>query len=734
MTTFIWNTGSGAFNTPTNWTPAGPPGPADTALFNANTGTISGTGAVGTLNLSAGGPWTFTGGISGGTIYVNDSTTVTGTGVFTLTGNYVIVANGANATGTLTVSGGGKLLSTAPATTANSGLYVGGGSTATGANGTLTVTGSSSTLSTGSNAAAIGETGTGVLNVLSGATATVASPNSSLISALAVGRAGIGTVNVTGTGSSLTANGYVYIGRAGTATLNVGTGATFTGGSAAAGATPSYGVAIGDGSPTLDANGVLNNPLYYQGTGTAQITGGSTLHSIGNLLVGYRGSNGVLLVDTSSTAFSDREVIVGGGTDRPGGFGTLTVQGGSTLRSGGTHTTGSAGISLGNDAGTTGTATVSGTGSTLNANGDRLTVGGNGTGTLTISGGGKAISGASYSDVEAAFAVAGGVGSMGTVTITGTGSQLIATGDAVIGGNEKGAGPTAGGTGSVSVVNGGLLQTGAMTLEAGSTLTVDQASTLTTPSLTLGGTAELFALNNSTAITMSAGGYLRVHGVAGANTITGFTFGNAIDLAGVTGASLSGSTITTSTGSITLGAAPAAANYQLLADGSGGTLVALTPQTIGVFRFFDTNFGTHFYTADPNEERTILQTRPDLIPEGPGGVGLQAISSGSSDPNAAPVYRFFDTQHGTHFFTASASERDSVINTRPDLVYEPNSIFYEHIQAEPGDVAVYRFFDNRYGTHFYTDDPAERAIIMQTRPDLVSEGVGFYEPPKNMMA
>lgn len=733
MATFTWNTGSGSFNTPTNWTPSGPPGAADTAVFNANSGTVSGTGAVGTLNLSAGGPWTFTGQVSGGSIFVNDATTVTGAGVFTLTANFVIVANGANANGALTVSGGGKVLSTAAATTANSGLYVGGGSTATGANGTLTVTGTGSTVSSGSNAAAVGETGTGVLNVLSGATVTVASPNSALISALAVGRAGTGTVSVTGAGSTLTANGYVYIGRAGTATLKVDAGGTFTGGSAAVGSTPSYGVTIGDGSPTLDANGQPNSPLFFQGTGTATVTNSSTLHSLGSLLVGYRGSNGTLTVDTSSTALADREVIVGGGTDRPGGFGTVTVQGGGTLKSGGTHTTGTAGVSIGNDASTTGTVTVSGSGSTLNANGDRLTVGGNGTGTLTISGGAKATSGANYTDVEAAFAVAGGAGSMGTVTITGAGSQLVASGDAVIGGNEKGAGPTPGGTGAVTVSGGGLLQTGAMTLEAGSTLAVDQTSTLTTPSIALGGTADLFTLSSSTTVTMTTGGFLRVHAVSGANTISGFTFGNAVDLAGITGVSLSGNTVTTSTGSITLNPAPATGNYQLLADGSGGTLVALTPQTIGVFRFFDKNFGTHFYTSDPNEEQTILKTRPDLVPEGPGGVGLQAISPTSGDPNAAPVYRFFDTLHGTHFFTASASERDNIINTRPDLIFEPNSIFYEHTQAEPGDIAVYRFFDKVFGTHFYTDDPTERATILQTRPDLVSEGIGFYEPPKNMV-
>ena len=154
----------------------------------------------------------------------------------------------------------------------------------------------------------------------------------------------------------------------------------------------------------------------------------------------------------------------------------------------------------------------------------------------------------------------------------------------------------------------------------------------------------------------------------------------------------------------------------------------ITPTTIDVYRFFDTKNGTHFYTADTAERSTILSTRPDLVPEGPNGVGLTAVNPSGNDPNAAPVFRFFDATKGTQFLTASASERDNVIATRPDLVYEPASTFFEHTTPQPGDTAVYRYFDATTGTHFYTDSAIERATVMQTRPDLIAEGIGFYEP------
>ena len=162
--------------------------------------------------------------------------------------------------------------------------------------------------------------------------------------------------------------------------------------------------------------------------------------------------------------------------------------------------------------------------------------------------------------------------------------------------------------------------------------------------------------------------------------------------------------------------------------GQGGVTFAeqasITPQTTGVYRFFDTGDGTHFFTADPTERDQLIATRPDLTFE---GVGIDAVSLSAADPNAEAVYRFFSTTDGTHFFTSSSTERDSVEATRPDLTYEGVG-FYEDRTQQPSDSAVYRFFDTVHGTHLYTSDETERASILQSRPDLTLEGIGFYAP------
>lgn len=153
-------------------------------------------------------------------------------------------------------------------------------------------------------------------------------------------------------------------------------------------------------------------------------------------------------------------------------------------------------------------------------------------------------------------------------------------------------------------------------------------------------------------------------------------------------------------------------------------VINLTDDTVAVYRFFDQSHGTQFLTASVTERNAVITTRPDLVYE---GLGMGAISPNAGDAEAVPVYRFFSTGNGSHFFTASAAEAGQIAATRPDLVQEQTS-FDEHATQQAGDVPVYRFLDASTGTHFFTNSPAEQSAIAATRPDLVNEGVAFYAP------
>ena len=175
--------------------------------------------------------------------------------------------------------------------------------------------------------------------------------------------------------------------------------------------------------------------------------------------------------------------------------------------------------------------------------------------------------------------------------------------------------------------------------------------------------------------------------------------------------------------------------------GSGSQPGTSTPAvSIPVYRFFDTNYGTHLFTQSLSEAQIILANRPDLTEETNnfGAVNPQ------TDPSAEAVYRFFETANGTHFLTTSYDEyvgltTPGMSTYRPDLTPEANSTFYEDSRQQAGDVAVYRLFDTVHGTQYLTGSQTEFAGLTTAglstyRPDLTPEGVAFYAPSGSFRA
>jgi|GEM_PF-2083676 len=351
-----------------------------------------------------------------------------------------------------------------------------------------------------------------------------------------------------------------------------------------------------------------------------------------------------------------------------------------------------------------------------------MTIGGQGTATTTIGATGAAA---------------------GSSFINGTGAQLtIAAGAALSVASLQNAGAiTVAGNASFlqSFINTGTVDVtaGTLSLEAaiqgsGGTFAVESGATLALDAAS----AQAVAIRN--------GGTLRLSQPANfTGTLQLPATGARIDLAGI-----SATSAVVSNGSIFVTTANSG-NFQLAetglvngsslglsTDGAGGSLLTVaapptatnptptpTPAQPVAYRFFDSIHGTQFLTTSDTERQTIQNTRPDLVYE---GVGLTAVNP-ATDSTAAPVYRFFDTKFGTHFYTSSATERDTVLATRTDLVSEGIG-FYEHNTQQAGDSPVYRFFDSNFGTHFYTASNTERANIVATRPDLIAEGVSFYAP------
>jgi hypothetical protein len=145
-----------------------------------------------------------------------------------------------------------------------------------------------------------------------------------------------------------------------------------------------------------------------------------------------------------------------------------------------------------------------------------------------------------------------------------------------------------------------------------------------------------------------------------------------------------------------------------------------------VYRFYKPSTGTHFYTADPAERDNVINTLGAMYHyEGP----VYSVNT-ASPSNMHPLYRFYNLRTGTHFYTADEGEKNNVINTLGYL-YHYDGIAYD-VSSFDGTFdgfsqPVYRFYNRQAGTHFYTADPAERDNVINTMGWLYSyEGPAYY--------
>lgn len=399
--------------------------------------TVTGSGSQLTANLDL-----EVGSSGNGTLNVLDGGLVTA-------GNVLQIGNDNGASGTVMLTGNTGILTKMAVGTVNIGAAVGG-------TGDVQISGANALFAAG--AVNVGAFGHGSMSVTNGAAATTAGlkvgvRNSSGLTissggtvtsssaALGINTGIIGDVTVTGAGSKWTITNALEIGQfnnSGSGTLNIlnggkvsagtfngystatvnvdgaGSNLTFTGtatfGSLAAGGAENLNVTNG-GSLTLAQ---IN--LAQPGNVTAVVSGGSTVTTGSAALpnnysvlmsINASGVSSLKLQDSGTTWTTLGGIQVG-----TGGTSTLTIESGAKLTTGW--------IELAENAGSSGTVTVQGTGSTLIGNDGVHSsyVGRQGQGVLNVLAGGKVQVG--ELDASGSFGTVG----HGEILVSGTGSQL----------------------------------------------------------------------------------------------------------------------------------------------------------------------------------------------------------------------------------------------------------------------------------------------------------------------
>lgn len=161
-----------------------------------------------------------------------------------------------------------------------------------------------------------------------------------------------------------------------------------------------------------------------------------------------------------------------------------------------------------------------------------------------------------------------------------------------------------------------------------------------------------------------------------------------------------------------------------LAAPAGISPEASADTTITVYRFWNGATGTHFYTASEAERDHVVATWPAIFRLEGRAYEIDTTTGRATQP----LYRFYNRRTGTHFYTATDGERDDVI-TRFGYLFSYEGPAYNVIPSTQGtDTPVYRFHNlTKPGVHFYTASGSERdRVITKLGWAYRYEGIAFF--------
>jgi T5SS/PEP-CTERM-associated repeat protein len=508
----------------------------------------------------------------------NVQATVSGFGSnITSTGQFT-VASRAGAVATLTVSNGGTvtptnfssgLLDTSVGTTLITGID------ASGNRSTMTTTGQ---LSLGGGSGSPG--GLGTLNIQAGGLVNQAAGQNAFIGI--EGPNAIGRINVSGTSGGATpvpseldiANQFTI---GGGSTTAAGSGQVFVtaGGKVTVGGTNIFNqTALG---AILSTVNVSDPGSTYTVTGQLQMTNGPSSFTVQNgatattgapFLATATGSTATLAVTGSGSTFTTAgQMAISGGSPTGTGGGTANVN----VTSGGSVGAGLTILGLDPTAGSANILVDSG--GTFTSNGEfqvapPATAGGASavTSQVTVQGGGSL----TVVGNNAFFAI--GTGSTATLNVTGANSVFKTTDPSSTGTGQiqfGGSGTTTGGTATVNISNGGLVQSPSLVaLFANATVNVNSGGTLTSPAVSVAGKLVANGTVNGNVTANSGGLVAGTSGISGSlGTINGSITANTGSTLRPGDGSATGTGILTVSGAAASVTMSAGSNFSLVMNG-----------------------------------------------------------------------------------------------------------------------------------------------------------------------
>jgi hypothetical protein len=147
---------------------------------------------------------------------------------------------------------------------------------------------------------------------------------------------------------------------------------------------------------------------------------------------------------------------------------------------------------------------------------------------------------------------------------------------------------------------------------------------------------------------------------------------------------------------------------------------------VPIYHFESPTTSKHFYTASASEKDKLISQFASVWSF--KGVAYYAYLR-AVEPRLMPIYRFWSDKLGSHFWTMSESEKNKLISgVSGSWTYE-GVVFYAFPEGQQPSAAkpVYRFWSSKIGGHFYTIDSAEKdQLIAQASGTWTYEGIVWY--------
>jgi hypothetical protein len=147
---------------------------------------------------------------------------------------------------------------------------------------------------------------------------------------------------------------------------------------------------------------------------------------------------------------------------------------------------------------------------------------------------------------------------------------------------------------------------------------------------------------------------------------------------------------------------------------------------VPVYRFWLPRQQKHMYSTSERERDSLrAESEKDCAFEGIA----YCVLMDDADPDSLPVYKFWSDVLGAHFYTMSETEKEKLITQyRHAWTYEGPAFYAYSEDLRPADtVPVYRFWSSQAGYHFYTVSEAEKDDLLDNHPGTwVFEGIAWY--------